>query len=836
MGFRLVLVSVVLLGGRLALAQEGAAPEPGAACGTAVQAAFGKLPLYFIENRGAFPEEVAYYVTGADKTLFFSPEGVTFRLRGKDGRWVVKLDFVGSSPVKPRGEDGQKAVFSYFTGPEKDWKAGLPTFSRVVYEDLWPGIDLVYSGTVNKLKYELVVEPGVDPSVIRLRYRGADAVQLTGTGAIRVETRCGSFEDAPPVAFQEAEGKRSHVRVAFAADPAAPGEAVSFGFRVGKYDCTKPLILDPALLVYCGYIGGSLIDAPAPMECAIAVDTAGAAYVVGTTQSTEQTFPVTVGPDLTHNGSYDTFVAKVNPQGKGLVYCGYIGGSSSDRGLDVAVDATGAAYVIGTTQSSEQTFPVAVGPDLTHNGSTDTFVAKVNPQGTGLVYCGYIGGIQADSGQAIAVDAAGAAYVAGTTPSTEQTFPVTVGPDLTHNGANDAFVAKVNAKGTGLLYCGYVGGSSNDNGSRIAVDAAGAAYVAGQTQSTEQTFPGTVGPDLTHNGGYDAFVAKVNPQGTGLVYAGYIGGASPDYGYGVAVDAAGSAYVTGQTQSTEQTFPVAVGPDLTYNGGTYDAFTAKVNPQGSGLVYAGYVGGSSTDSGRAVVVDAAGAAYVVGQTGSTEQTFPVTAGPDLTHNGGTDTFVVKIHPQGTGLVYAGYIGGVSADYGYGIAVDAARNAYVTGQTSSTEQTFPVTVGPDLTYNGGSYDAFVTKVSLTLLVASGSPRPGGQVGFSLTASDDVGLPYQMGSSLGTGPIPIDTRQLGLSPDALLLVSIGGALPQVFMSYAGTIGTNGQAQAQLDIPNVPALVGLRIHSAFITLSAAAPSGLKSISNTESFTIAK
>ena len=770
MGFRLVLVSVVLLGGRLALAQEGAAPEPGAACGTAVQAAFGKLPLYFIENRGAFPEEVAYYVTGADKTLFFSPEGVTFRLRGKDGRWVVKLDFVGSSPVKPRGEDGQKAVFSYFTGPEKDWKAGLPTFSRVVYEDLWPGIDLVYSGTVNKLKYELVVEPGVDPSVIRLRYRGADAVQLTGTGAIRVETRCGSFEDAPPVAFQEAEGKRSHVRVAFAADPAAPGEAVSFGFRVGKYDCTKPLILDPALLVYCGYIGGSLIDAPAPMECAIAVDTAGAAYVVGTTQSTEQTFPVTVGPDLTYNGS------------------------------------------------------------------SDAFVAKVNPQGTGLVYCGYIGGIQADSGQAIAVDAAGAAYVAGTTPSTEQTFPVTVGPDLTHNGANDAFVAKVNAKGTGLLYCGYVGGSSNDNGSRIAVDAAGAAYVAGQTQSTEQTFPGTVGPDLTHNGGYDAFVAKVNPQGTGLVYAGYIGGASPDYGYGVAVDAAGSAYVTGQTQSTEQTFPVAVGPDLTYNGGTYDAFTAKVNPQGSGLVYAGYVGGSSTDSGRAVVVDAAGAAYVVGQTGSTEQTFPVTAGPDLTHNGGTDTFVVKIHPQGTGLVYAGYIGGVSADYGYGIAVDAARNAYVTGQTSSTEQTFPVTVGPDLTYNGGSYDAFVTKVSLTLLVASGSPRPGGQVGFSLTASDDVGLPYQMGSSLGTGPIPIDTRQLGLSPDALLLVSIGGALPQVFMSYAGTIGTNGQAQAQLDIPNVPALVGLRIHSAFITLSAAAPSGLKSISNTESFTIAK
>ena len=289
---------------------------------------------------------------------------------------------------------------------------------------------------------------------------------------------------------------------------------------------------------------------------------------------------------------------------------------------------------------------------------------------------------------------------------------MTVGPDLTHNGDYDAFVTKVKADGTGLEYCGYIGGSGFDRGNGIAVDSAGNAYVSGYTTSTEESFPVTIGPDLTYNGGtYDAFVAKVKTDGTGLVYAGYIGGSGTDEGFSIAADSTGNVYVTGRTASTQATFPVTVGPDLTYNGNT-DAFVAKVKADGTGLVYAGYIGGSSSDEGYRIAVDAAGNAYVTGYTYSTQATFPVTVGPDLTYNGGGDAFVAKVKVDGTGLDYCGYIGGSSDDYGLGIAVDSAGNTYVTGLTASTQAAFPVTVGPDLTYNGGTYDAFVAKVSYT----------------------------------------------------------------------------------------------------------------------------
>ena len=384
--------------------------------------------------------------------------------------------------------------------------------------------------------------------------------------------------------------------------------------------------------------------------------------MTGAADSTEQTFPVTVGPDLTFNGSIydsDAFVAKVSASGRSLMYCGYIGGSGDDAGSGIAVDGAGNAYVIGRTWSTEQTFPVTVGPDLTFNGGyRDAFVAKVNASGTGLVYCGYLGGSGDEFSEDIAVDGAGHAYVTGRTDSTEQTFPVTVGPDLTFNGGyRDAFVAKVNKSGTGLAYCGYIGGSDDDWALGIAVDRVGHAYVTGRTGSTEQTFPVTVGPDLTYNGGVtDAFMAKVNASGAGFVYCGYIGGSSDDHGCGITVDAAGNAFVTGYTGSSEQTFPVKVGPLLTCNGVYGDAFVAKVDSTGTGLEYCGYIGGNNGAWAWGIAVDGVGCAYVTGQTSSTEQTFPVVEGPDLTYNGNGDAFVAKVVASGTGLAYCGYIG------------------------------------------------------------------------------------------------------------------------------------------------------------------------------------
>ncbi len=265
--------------------------------------------------------------------------------------------------------------------------------------------------------------------------------------------------------------------------------------------------------------------------------------------------------------------------GTALVYCGYIGGSSDDSSWGIAVDGSGNAYVTGYTGSTEATFPEAAGPDLTYNGNYDAFVAKVNAAGTAIVYCGYIGGSGVESGNGIAVDGSGNAYVSGSTNSTEATFPVTVGPDLTYNGVSndlDAFVAEVNASGTALVYCGYIGGSGDDYGSGIAVDGSGNAYVTGSTTSTEATFPVTVGPDLSQNDYDDAFVAKVKAAGTALVYCGYIGGSEVEFGNGIAVDRSGNAFVTGNTASTEATFPASVGPDLTQNAGS-DAFVTKIS-------------------------------------------------------------------------------------------------------------------------------------------------------------------------------------------------------------------------------------------------------------------
>jgi hypothetical protein len=561
---------------------------------------FGRMPVYFIASQGQMDEQVAFYVQGKDKSLYFTSEGMTVALNGSlsekdrhdsgvpfspgnrdlerkkieagsDSRWVVKVYFLGANrDVSPLGVEKTEAVISYFRGKPEEWRTGLPTYSKIIYKNLWPGIDLTYSGTVDKLKYEFIVHPGGDPGKIRLGYRGASDVKVDGEGRLRVTTPQGSFSDDVPVAYQEVEGKRLSVGIAYELSAVEHGGYVC-GFRMGDYNPERPLIIDPVVLVYCGYIGGSGDD----FGCGIAVDRFGNAYVTGLIFSTNATFPEKVGPDLIFNGKTDAFVAKVNASGTGLVYCGYIGGSGDDAGRGIAVDGSGNAYVSGDTSSTEATFPVTVGPDLTQNGSWDAFVAKVNASGTGLVYCGYIGGADYDDGRGIAVDRSGNAYVTGGTQSTEATFPVTVGPDLTHNGGLDAFVAKVNASGTNLVYCGYIGGSGNDVGWGISVDKTGNAYVAGHTMSTESTFPVKVGPDLSQNDSWDAFVAKVKASGASLVYCGYIGGSSDEYGWGIAVDKSGDAYVTGLTNSTQETFPISIGPDLIYNG-KKDAFVAKV--------------------------------------------------------------------------------------------------------------------------------------------------------------------------------------------------------------------------------------------------------------------
>lgn len=450
-------------------------------------------------------------------------------------------------------------------------------------------------------------------------------------------------------------------------------------------------------------------------------------------------------------------MAKVNSQGTGLVYCGYIGGSENESSEEIAIDSQGNAYVTGYTGSSESSFPVKVGPRLTFGGGTvygDAFVAKINAQGTDLVYCGYIGGVGAERGYGIAVDDQAQACVTGYTQSDETTFPVVVGPDLSFNGESDCFVAKVNAQGSDFIFCGYVGGSGEDRGLGIDVNGRGDLFLAGYTYSDASTFPVVKGPDLTHNGTCDAFVARLDTAGTALIYCGYLGGGMGDFGYAVAVDQHDAAYLTGCTGSSEASFPVALGPGLVFKGGSYDAFVAKVNPQGAGFEYCGYIGGSEYDIGRGIAVDARGNAYVSGGAfSSAAQGFPVTFGPPL--RGVQDGFVARVAFHGYGLDYCGFIGAEQIDCCVDIDVDGQGSAYVTGMTNTLGCTaFPKVVGPDLTENG-NYDAFVGKIAYrTALSVSPDPLLAGQSAtFSVANAAPNSSTWLLYTSDGLGSTPV-----------------------------------------------------------------------------------
>src|SRR5262245_44383111 len=393
----------------------------------------GESELAFVENRGQQDARVAYYLPGQDTAVYFTSRGLTLAFvgrvaAGKDvSRWAVKVDFVGAKPVTPVAEEPLPAVVSYFRGAHDQSVTGLRTYRRLVYHDLWPGIDLAYSGNGRRLKYEFVVAPGADPSRIQLAYRGADDVTVDASGRLETHTPVADFHDDAPESYQVEGGTRVPVRSRFRVKHAHDG-TVTAGFDVGHYDPQRSLVIDPAMVVYAGFIGGGNMES----ANGVAVDLGGAAYVVGTTFSSQATFPVIVGPDLTFNNQSDAFVAKIGPDGTGYVYAGYVGGPNSELGKAIAVDTNGSAYIAGETNAPTGNFPVKIGPDLTSNGGTDCFVAKIDPFGTGLEYAGFFGGLSNDTCDGIAVDPSGAAYITGQALSAPPSLPGLVGPDLTY--------------------------------------------------------------------------------------------------------------------------------------------------------------------------------------------------------------------------------------------------------------------------------------------------------------------------------------------------------------------------------------------------------------------
>ena len=691
--------------------------EPDTATRARLMESYGWLPLSFEANHGQTDEKVKFLSRGQGYSLFLtSTEAVLSlrkaRLKDKADRnptlqkadkpepaTIVTMKLVGANPdPKIAGANQLPGKINYFHGNDpKKWRTNIPTYGKVRYTNIYPGIDLVYYGNGRKLEYDFIVASGADPDTIVLSF-GQMPVKINPNGDLVLDTKQGDLRLQKPVIYQDIDGIRKPVTGGYVLHPMKNEKQThQVGFKLAAYDRARPLVIDP-VLVYSTYLGGSNTDS----GNGIAVDATGNCYVTGNTKSAD--FPTQDPLYLNLSGQSDVFVTKLSPLGNSLLYSTYLGGTEFDNGRAIAVDSSGCAYVAGSTESTN--FPMVNAYQDTLAGSKDVFVTKLSASGASLVYSTYLGGTEYDTGQAIAVDSSGRAYVTGHTYSSN--FPTLNAYQGTKSDGisnYEAFVAMLNASGTSLGYSTYLGGIGNDGAEAIAVDSSGCAYITGRTAASDfpvvNAYQGTK-PGYSWN--WAVFVSKLSATGTSLLYSTYLAGTEDDYGEAIAVDSSGCAYVTGRTFSSDD-FPVVNAYQDTC-GGYNDAFVTKLSATGTSLVFSTYLGGAAHEYSRGIAVDSSGCAYVTGFTYSTD--FPLANAYQNTYGGGEkDAFVTKLSPLGKSLLYSTYLGGTGSDYGQAIAVDSSGCAYVTGFTYSTE--FP-TQDPLYPNYAGGVDAFVCKIS------------------------------------------------------------------------------------------------------------------------------
>jgi hypothetical protein len=676
------------------------------------------LPLLYVPVKDRAFGEPRYQVRAPGLSAQFMERGAVFSSAGS----AVHLEFAGSNPSVAMEELDQVAGSVNFligSDPSK-WITGAPAYQGIRYRGLYPGIDAIFSSARQRLKSDFVVGPGANPSRIRLRYAGAQ-VALREDGRLALETPTGEILEAPPEIYQlSAHGARETVDGAFRLYRDG-----TVGFAIGTYDRSRELWIDPEI-TFSTYLGGSYGDA----ANAIALDGAKNVYVAGWTESAN--FPA-AGAFQTARGGVDGFVAKLSPSGNSLVYATYLGGRGDDRVFGIRVDSAGNAIVTGWTTSSN--FPFMNAVQSTNRGGKDAFILKLNANGSSLVFGTYLGGAGPDAGYAIATATDGSIYVAGETSS--YNFPVAT-PFQTARGGQDAFVAKLTGAGA-LVYSTYLGGQYGDKAAAIAVDASGAAYVTGATESPN--FPVVSAFQSSIAGGQDAFVTKLAPGGSTAMFSTFLGGSRggpglPESGNGIAVDAAGNAYVAGVTSSTD--FRVSAPMQPYHGGGAVDAFVAKVNGSG-GLLYSTYLGGTGPDLAVSIAVDAAGKPHVAGYTHSFD--FPLHPPSSSSYAGSYDAFISVLSEAGNVLTFSTLLGGSAADMASGIALDGAGVIYAAGSTMSVN--YPALSAAQAA-NGGLSDAWVTKLSVGLppappVAVSVTPTSGAGVAqtFSFTYSDANG---------------------------------------------------------------------------------------------------
>jgi hypothetical protein len=890
--------------------------------------AYAKLPLSFEVNRGQAGSDIQFLSRGYGLDLFLGSGDATFLIEQEDPRapsrplsdraqdvspllsllsgpltnessaselqppspvapHLLRMSLLGARPgLQGIGVGPSLGKANYILGNDpKNWQTNLETYSKVKFAGIYPGIDLLYYGNQRRLEYDFVVAPGSSTKQIQLAFAGVDHARIDPSSGDLV-LASGDAE----VRFQKPSIYQIDTNSSTGGDPSKRFVDGNYtleadnriGFNVAAYDSSKPLVIDPVLTFFT-YLGGMLTD----VGLHVAADSTGI-YVTGATTSPDfptspsafstslHTTTTLCGGTSPTNHSFpcpDAFVTKLKPDGSGLIYSTYLGGTRSDIGLGIAVDSNQQAYVVGETESMD--FPTTT--NNAYQGTATTrltraFLTKLDASGSHLLYSTYFGGspgtrliggfpddaVNDSLATGVAVDTTGHAYVSGYTRS--NSLPITPNA-LAHDpnansGANgvqchsatrgvipcsDGFVAKFDTAASGnasLVYATYLGGSYYDAATGIAIDPNGNAYVVGLTLSND--FPvvapfqstggqGRCGPLTTTGGGghvcASAFVAKLNPNATALLYSSYLGGTGDTVALGVAVDPLGNAYLTGATNAATN-FPVTTGvvqqslatATCSVGGKSFtcpDAFVAKVSSAGS-LSYSTLLGGTGLDIGLGLAVDSTGDAFVSGITNSTN--FPTTASsiqPALAPGNCPirisfvsynlacpDAFLTELDPMGATLVYSTYLGGPNADFATSVALDGSNNVYVTGGTLSPGL---ATAGAFQTMLGSKGDAFMFKVapsapptpSFTL-----SPTSTGSASATVTTGQTATYNLQInptGGFTGTVSFTCTGAPSKATCNAPNPVSVTGAAAVPFTVTANTTAASAVPPVVWRIPN-------------------------------------
>ena len=733
----------------------------------------GAQPLHFEANQGQTDAAVKFLSRGRGYTMFLtSTETVVALSRSSSKtdavspgeRAVVRMAWKGADPkVRVTGLEQLPGKSNYLIGGDRSqWRTDIASFGKVHYENLYPGINLVFYGNQKQLEYDFVVAPGADPNAIRLSFAGEQRLNIDKQGNLVIRAGREKLVQKAPLVYQEVNGTRQQIAGSY-----VKKGAHEVGFQVASYDAGKTLYIDP-VFTFSTFLGGSGYD----YAKAVAVDSSNNIYVTGYTSSTD--FP---GATTRAGTDYDVFVVKLGPTGT-LAYSTYVGTSNTqDKGYAIAVDSSGNAFVTGETShpGSGVAFPVVNG--FTTTPSDGAIVFKLNSAGTSILYSTILQSGSSAVGYGIAILGSNA-YICGGGAINTSMFPnwPTAGTYSTHTGGTagmyDAFIVKIDTAATGttsLTYATRYGGTGWEYAYAVAVDSSGNAYVTGETDNNSTL-------------SRQVLVAKFDSTGT-PVYGTYFGGSADSYGYGIAVDSSNNAYLAGKTSATN--FPTTAGVYQAAYAGVGDAFVAKLNAAGDTLVYATYLGGaSSSETVHGIVLDSTGNAYLAGETDSSN--FPTTtdAMQATKASSNTDAFVTVLNSTGTTLLYSSFLGGTGnvggGDKAYGIAVDGNGDVIVVGQTDSSD--FPVSSAYQGTHGAGLFDGFVAKI--TSSPASGGTTTTTSSGATTTTTDTTTPTTTPGGSSGGGggcfiataaygtPMSQEVRYLRAFRDEYLLTNSAG----------------------------------------------------------------